>query len=272
MSPPGIDIPARFAVALARDLDHPATAAAATVTDRAAFLAGVCDSGRIGARAGLAIYRNNLKAARLRALETMHPVCVMVLGQGAFRAFARDFIDAQPSTDPDLNADGEGLAAQLDVALAARTGIEVAAFDGLGYLPDLARLEWLHHALHFVADDPPPDPAAVHAQLADTDPARLTLVPSTSLRAYQSPWPIYALWRAHLEGTPLPTRIAVDHLALWRAPDGVRMEPLDPAAHALLVELLSGASLAQLAAHPAATQLGDWLTRGWVVGARERNA
>lgn len=262
-----IDTQARFAAALARDLDHPDTAAA-----RADFLAEVRDAGRIGARAGLAIYRNNIKAARLRALETMHPVCVMVLGQSAFRAFARDFIDAHPSTDPDLNADGEGLASHLDAALAerARAEFEGAAFDGLGYLPDLARLEWQHHALHFVADDPSPDPGALHAQLANTDPARLTLIPSTSLRAFRSPWPVYALWRAHREGTPLPARIEADHLALWRAPDGVRIQALDPDAHALLVHLLGGASLAMLVAQTAATQLGDWLTRGWVVGARER--
>lgn len=230
-----------------------------------ALLPAVSDGLRIAAHIGVAIYRNNTKAVRIRSLEQVYPVCRAILGDTCFRAHARDFIDSHDSTDPDLNHYGQGFADSLASYLAEHGDPRYVGFD---YLPDLARLEFRYHELQYVGDDAPFD-AATFAEQARNRADRLFLYGSVKLRLLRSNWPVLAIWRAHRQGSISPTLAGdTDYLVLWRERLDVRVERIDADAFELLASLINGMSLAELSTMPGATRLGDYLACGWIAGGR----
>jgi uncharacterized protein (UPF0276 family) len=185
-----------------------------------------------GDPARLGVYRGNLAAAWSRALAGAYPVLRALVGEEPFDGLARAYGRAHPSLDPDLNRYGASLPAFLDT---------VAGVAGHPYLPDVARLEWLVHEVHFAADDehgpgplPIADPAAFEASRAVLHP---------SLRLHASRWATAALWHAHQEpdGGVWPAALDVPGHALvlrrrWR----VEVVLLDAAEHAALARLAAG--------------------------------
>jgi len=96
----------------------------------------------------LSIYRNNADNARIQALEQCYPVCVRILGGRYFRQLAKAFIRAHPSRHPDLNRYGAEMSSFISEL--AQTREELQDF---AYLPDLVRLEYLHHRCYYREDD-----------------------------------------------------------------------------------------------------------------------
>jgi len=135
----------------------------------------------------LAIYRGNAVAAASKALANTFPVISQVVGEEFFRALARRYWDDVPSASGDLTEYGAHFANFL------------AAFEPvaeLGYLADLARLEWLvQRAL--CAHDAPRVAISTLTTLAPTDQEemRLALLPGTSV--LESVWPVARLWAIH---------------------------------------------------------------------------
>lgn len=223
------------------------------------------EAGRINGTVGARIYRNNTKAVRIRALESTFPVCLAILGQDCFRALCRDYLDAFPSRHPDLNFYGGAFADSVAGFLAHHAG---AAFTGFDYLPDLLRFEYLHHELHFAADDPPFDTNAF-ARLLRERADQTVLIPSAALRVFRSPWPVLGLWRAHKDGGSLPdTAGTEDRLVLWRSAHAISVERLSEDAFDLMKQLAEGVCLGDLCGHTAAWALQDFLRRGWISGCR----
>jgi hypothetical protein len=197
----------------------------------------------VAAEARVAIYRHHVFTSLTGALQAIYPVINRLVGEGFFAYAAHEFIRRHPPTGPCLHEYGEALPGFLDAFEPCRE---------LGYLPDVARLEWaLNAALH--ADDTAPlDLAALRA----LDPAHAGAVtfrldPSVTLLA--SPWPVDRIWRANQpDADPDATIDAAGggaRLEIRRLGDDVVFRRLEPAAFAFRRSLLDGEPLATAARH-----------------------
>lgn len=198
--------------------------------------------------AGLAVYRNNIRAAFLRALEETFPAVRRLVGDGFFRYAAHEYFHRHPPRARLVPRYGDAFPVFLE-------GFEPAR--GLAYLPDVARLEiaWLgaYHAAE--ADALPTDEA--HVRLACAPPgARATLHPS--VRLFASGYPAHTLWRRNREAGAGPLAVSGAERGLFVRPHaGVLSFLLAPAPHAALDALSRGRALAEaletgLAADPQA--------------------
>jgi hypothetical protein len=134
--------------------------------------------------AGVSVYRNNVRAAYLRALEDSFPVVARLVGEDFFRYLAHEYFHANPPRS----------------RLVARYGDHLPAFLGsfepaasLPYLADVGRLEVAWLRAHHAAEATPLRPDELFDRIGE-DPyrARLTLHPSMSLLT--SRHPVYAIW------------------------------------------------------------------------------
>jgi hypothetical protein len=216
---------------------------AALLADEAEAVAGVVRADGLGASARLAVYRHHVFTSLTAALEATYPVVVRLVDRRFFAYLAHHYIRASPPAGPCLHEYGGTLPAFL------------ARFEPcrhLGYLPDVARLEWaMNLALH-AADVPSIEPRAL------LDPGPVTLHPSVTLLS--SPWPVGAIWRANQPDAgadPVDLTSGGVRLQVWRADDVVVFRVLSPAAFAFRAALartgrLEGAVAAALDADPAA--------------------
>jgi hypothetical protein len=150
------------------------------------------------------VYRNNVTAGLIRALEAGFPAVKSLVGQDFFQAMALEFLRAHPPKSRIMMLYGDQFADFL-------RGFAPAA--GLGYLPDIATLEQaIRHSYHS-KDATPLDPSIL-ATLSETEflSARLQFAPALCL--ISSPWPIHAIWQAALHGGPAPVMAAQDVLIL----------------------------------------------------------
>ena len=208
----------------------------------------------------LSIYRRNISGALLAALESVYPVCRQVLGEGNFAALAREFAWLHPSRGPDLNRYGEALPEFLDMALHSRP-----ALAALVYLPDLARLEWLWHRVHFSADDGAFDFAGF-ARASGQHPERIRFQLSHSLGLLSSPYPVLEIWRRHRDGSDTRSVAALsdpEHLCIWRRELEPRVTAIDADCLRLLQQCRAGLGLAELAN---AERLPELIAQGWIRG------
>jgi len=229
----------------------------------AAFEGLVAERPPLTAAQRLAVYGDSSRAARIRALEQVFPVCRAVLGERCLRALAREHVLAHPCRHPDVARFGEGFDETLAAFLADRAG---STFAGMTYLPDLARLEWLWHDIRDVADDPGFDAPAFLRAAADA-PQRICLRPSHSLRLFASPWPVHELWQRH--GVPSDDgrdSVGPDRVVLWRRGFERHAEAVDDATFAMLQQMVAGVTLEELAATAAQELLARSVASGWVAG------
>lgn len=152
--------------------------------------------GRDGRAAGrrFAVYRNNVVVGLVDALAARFPVVAALVGDDFFRAMAAVFARAEPPRSPLLFRYGDGFPAFIE---------DFPPAAAIGYLADVARLEWAMGEAAVAADAP----ALGRGDLAALSPEVLLTAPLAlhpSLRCVASPWPILALWRAHLPGARPP--------------------------------------------------------------------
>lgn len=198
--------------------------------------------GRDGGAAGrrFAVYRNNVVVGLVDALAARFPVVAALVGEDFFRAMAAVFARAEPPRSPLLFRYGDGFPAFV-------VGFPPAA--AIGYLADMARMEWAMGEAAVAADAPAlgrGDVAAMAPEAILT--ARLALHPS--LRCVVSPWPILALWRAHQPGAMPPAAWPEGGetvLVLRDAADRIVTVALDPAEAACIEALRAGAMFAAAA-------------------------
>ena len=206
----------------------------------------------------LSIYRRNISGALLAALESVYPVCRQVLGEGNFAALAREFAWRHPSRGPDLNCYGEALPEFLGMSLHSRP-----ALAELVYLPDLARLEWLWHRVHFSADDATFDFAGF-AAASGHHPERIRFRLSHSLGLLSSPYPVLEIWRRHRGGSDTRSVAALSapqHLCIWRQGLEPRAAAIDADCLRLLRQCEAGLGLAELAN---TERLPELIAQGWI--------
>lgn len=185
------------------------------------------------------VYRNNLLANLGGALEAIYPVVRRLSGDEFFRQVSRAYVRAVPSRCGDLHAYGEGFPEWL-----ARLP-ELAA---LGYLGDVARLEWAYHQVFHAKDAPPLDLASLADVPADRrQRLHLALHPATAL--LQSPYPVLRIWQVNQEDWSGEQTVSLDEggddILVRRQGGDVEFMRLGPAEHGLLAALSRGGSLEQ---------------------------
>jgi hypothetical protein len=117
----------------------------------------------------------------------------------------------------------------------------------LPYLPDLARLEWLIHQLHRLAEES----KLTLDDLARFDPDALADQPMAlcrRVRLFESRWPVAAIWLAHQQSQSNPDFSSIrpgPERALIIAAEGIEVMFLDAAASALFRSLSNGERLWQ---------------------------
>jgi len=162
---------------------------AAALTNREAamrFATGVRAQG-IAAERRLQVYRNNLFASLTEVLASVYPVTHRLVGAAYFEQAARAYIVNYPSPSGDVHRYGGHFAAHLGRSPGSET---------LGYLPDVARLEWSYHRA-FHAEQHPALNAEGLRTVQPQDYPRLRLMLQTSARLLKSGYPVLRIWQVN---------------------------------------------------------------------------
>lgn len=197
------------------------------IVDQSKFRAALMDPSRnrpdgltdgTGREAGrrFDVYRNNVVVSLTEALEIAFPVIAKLIGASNFRTLAGVFLRKHPPSSPVMMFYG----AEMPGFLA-----EFGPTSGIGYLPDIARLELKLRESYHASDADPVDPLRLQSLSPEAlMAARPGLAPS--VRLVRSRWPVHAIWRYNTDaGMPKPEMRAEDVIVL--------REGLDPVPHLL---------------------------------------
>ncbi|MAR72841.1 DNA-binding domain-containing protein [Halomonas sp.] len=189
---------------------------------------------QLGHKAGLDVYRNNIRSSLIEALKEAFPHTLTLLGEGCFSAEAASFVATSPPQDPRLSRYGQGFADALARA---------PALAPYRFVADIARLEHARLQVSHAAEAVPLEASDIGAVLDDQ---RLVQARPAS-RTIRCQHDVEALWQA-LErgegGAPLGERGA-GHWLVIRSGRQVRLRPLDAASAALYGLLDTPTSLSQ---------------------------
>lgn len=240
----------------------------ALLDDDAAELASLVAEDGFAVEERIAVYRNNVQVSLTAALRDTFPAICQLVDERFFAYAAHEFIRRDPPERASLSAYGAGFADFLAKFPPCRE---------LGYLADVARLEWLLNAAAHAADARAMAPAALAAVAAeDTPRLMLRLHPSVDFLA--SPWPVDRIWRAN---RPEPSSDeAIDlgsggvRLEVSRCGEDVLLRSLDAATFGFRQALAAGATLhtaterglAADAGFDVSAAFGDLFREGVVVG------
>lgn len=209
------------------------------------------DEARIAA--GVAVYRNNVRAAYLRVLRDTFPIVERLVGEDFFRYLAHEYFHACPPTSPLVARYGDALPGFIE---------SFAPASGLPYLADVARLELAWLAAYHAAEADSLSPEKIFDAVGDApDRARLILHPS--MRLISSEYPVYSIWLHNREGRSEPLRLAEggERVLLIRPTHKVVTSSVSTAVGAALEAIMAGMSLAEAldaaAEHDAAAPLSE---------------
>jgi hypothetical protein len=198
-------------------------------------LVGMVDGDGFDPEARLSIYRNNTISTLSAALEATFPVVCRLVDDRFFNYAACTFIRENLPTSPCLVEYGSDFPRFL-------AGFAPAA--DLGYLPDVARLEWaINRVLHAPNSEAPIPIASLLA--AQGDPAQIGLFMEPAVKYVASLYPIDQIWRSNQPGDE-PAEMALDrhaaHLEIRRTKE-LRIVRLPPAVWAFRSAIAEGATL-----------------------------
>lgn len=159
--------------------------------------------------AGIAVYRNNVRAAFSRALGDEFPVVQKLVGEDFFKYLAHEYFCTEPPSSPLVSRYGDRLPQFLGT-------FEPAAH--LPWLADVARLEALWLAAYHAGEAAALTPEEILARLGnDIGAARFRFHPSAQL--FSSSWPAATVWhhnRAHENPPPLKLEAGGENVLLVR--------------------------------------------------------
>lgn len=182
--------------------------------------------------ARLQIYRNAILATQVASLVTSFPAVERMLGADCFDGWATRYAARHGSRSGNLQNLGDDFADYLQVQP------ELAS---LGWLGDLARLDWLRQCTILAADSAALDATALQpALLAAGDDPFLHLLPC--VQAIAADFPVLDLWRYCESPETLGVDLAggAQGVLLWREDGQVAMQACAPAAVALITALKHG--------------------------------
>lgn len=176
----------------------------------------------LSATARLAVYRHHVLSTLTAALETTFPVVCRLVDRRFFAYAADRYIRAYPPLTPCLFEYGATFADFL---------ADFPPCRDLGYLADVARLEWAMNVALHASDVPALDLRARTLALQTIARVPLRLEPSITLLA--SPWPLDHLWRANQPEADPEAVVDLDaggaRLEVRRRGDDVVIRTLAPA-------------------------------------------
>jgi len=153
-----------------------------------------------GNSAGLAVYRGTCLHGLIDVLVNVHEKTAEMLGENAFKAFARDYIRAYPLPSGDRNFYGAGFGDFL---------ADHPQLGDLAWLPDLARFEFAIHHAHNA-----PDAEACDFETLLDPEGRISLHPSAQILA--TAYDVRSLYAG--AGEPLIVRPMACDLLIGRTP------------------------------------------------------
>jgi len=187
----------------------------------------------------MAIYRNNTRLGLTEALRDGYPVVNRLVGAEFFNYLAKSYIQPYPPKSGCLLSFGEQFAEFI---------ADFQPAEGLPYLPDTAKLEWLWHEAFHEGHETELDISA----LATIDPnlydeLGFTLHPSARFLA--SDYPVLRIWQLNQADTLGDERINLDEggcrLLIFRPNLEVEIIPLNDSEYLFLTLLESKLSLTQ---------------------------
>ncbi len=175
--------------------------ASALLGDPSERLVGVIAGDGLAPDARLAIYRHHVFTTLTAALQAVYPVVCRLVHERFFAFAAHEFVRHHPPAGPCLFEYGRQFPAFLAGFPPCRA---------LGYLPDVARLEWALNAALHAADAVPLDLARLRQLDADQS-ERVIFEFQPSVALVTSPYPVDQIWRANrlparAVGRPAPRR------------------------------------------------------------------
>ena len=136
-----------------------------------------------------AIYRNNVILSLSEAIADTFPVVKRLIGDACFSAAAVAFVRKYPPTKPSLLFYGEGFINFIK---------EYPACIKLGYLSDIAQLEWNYIRAFHAKDIPLLDNESLQ-QIAPESLGDTAFEIHPSVQLMQSDWPIDTIWEENLK-------------------------------------------------------------------------
>jgi hypothetical protein len=182
-----------------------------------------------------AVYRNNVVAGLVKAIEARFPAVEKIVGEDFFVAMARIFVVERPPRSPLLATYGDEFADFISTFEPARK---------LPYLADVARLEAARTRAYHAADATPVGAGELAALGADAV-AGLRIELHPSLEIVRSAHPIVTIWAMNSGAqklAPIETWSAEDALIIRPYLD-VEVRLLPPGGAAFLRALAGGRSL-----------------------------
>jgi hypothetical protein len=223
---------------------------AAALLDPALSVTDIIATSGDDRRRRLSIYRNNVVSSLIDALASTFAVTRALVGDDFFRAMARLHVAHSPPRSPVLALYGEHFPAFIARFEPARA---------LGYLPDVARLDWLRVQAYHAADAQPLPRGAFESLLADPErllALRIELHPACGWLA--SAAPVVSIWNEHQSNDPSLAGLDLgqaEAVLVFRPGLEVQQIPLPPGGAQWLDALARGDTLAHAFAD-AATDVG----------------
>lgn len=185
------------------------------------------------------VYRNNVVAGLVKAIEARFPAVEKIVGRDFFVAMARDFVFARPPRSPVLATYGDEFADFISTFEPARE---------LPYLADVARVEAARTRAYHAADATPLGASQLEAVGADALVGlRVDLHPSLAI--VRSEHPVVTIWAMNsgeLDLAPIENWSAEDAL-IARPHLDVEVRLLPPGGAVFLRALGDGRSLGEAA-------------------------
>lgn len=184
------------------------------------------------------IYKNNVYANLIKALEATYPAVRRLVGDEFFRFAACCYIPDHPPRSGTLLDYGESFIGFLrDFGPAA----------SVPYLADVARLEWLYlRAYHAPEQSPPKGDGFLPPSSAERNAMRLALHPSAGLMT--SPYAVSRIWEVNVQDSEVgETEIPAESefLLVIRPGAQVEVRRLSPGAFAMVRAIELGDTLGE---------------------------
>jgi len=212
----------------------------------------------------LSVYRNNTFLGLTEALRDGYPVVNRLVGDGFFDGLARAFIARHPPRSGCLLGYGDGFPSFV---------AQYPQAQGLPYLPDVTRLEWLWQEAFHEADAQGIDLSALATvPLQSYAELRFRLHPSARLMA--SDYPVLHIWEVNQPGFEGDDRVSLGEggcrLLVFRPGLEVEVHRLDAGDYAFLTAISEDSILAEALERAAnaddcfdlLNSLRHWIDRG----------
>ncbi|WP_135503688.1 putative DNA-binding domain-containing protein [Roseovarius aestuariivivens] len=208
---------------------------AAVLDPLAAVPEGLKDGQGRPAGRRFSVYRNNVVAGLITAIETSFPATAKLLGPEEFLSVASLYVRKFPPDTPMMMYYGASFPAFLQQQM---------RLDHLPQVADLARLEQTRREAYHASDAAPADPGEL-AGLAPEALANMRFDLAPALRLLRSDWPVHAIWAFHMTDDAPPPGQEAQNVLITRPAFDPEMAVIDTPTCAFLSALQSGATLAE---------------------------